>query len=54
MAQRQIAPPSEPHRCDLLFAGIGARTIGLYSPRTEVLGILRERLGLASRLGPRR
>jgi hypothetical protein len=45
MAQRQIAPPSEPHRAHLLFAGIVRKDESIYSPRTEVLGILRERLG---------
>lgn len=45
MAQRAIAAPIESLRCGLLFAGITRKDEALYSPRTELLGLLRERLG---------
>jgi hypothetical protein len=32
-------------RCGLLFAGIVRKDDGLYSPRTDLLGVLREKLG---------
>jgi hypothetical protein len=45
MAQREMAEPVESLRCHLLFAGIVRKDDNLYSGRSEVLGILRERLG---------
>jgi hypothetical protein len=45
MAQRELGAPAEALRCGLLFAGIVRKDDGLYSPRTELLGILREKLG---------
>jgi hypothetical protein len=40
-----MGEPAESLRCGLLFAGIVRRDDDLYSPRTEMLGLLRERLG---------
>lgn len=45
MAQKEIGEPVDALRCGLLFAGIVRKDDGLYSPRTELLGILREKLG---------
>lgn len=45
MAQRKIGAPVDGLRCELLFAGIVRQGDDLYSPRSEALGILRERLG---------
>jgi hypothetical protein len=45
MAQREIGAPVDSLRCGLLFAGIVRQDDGLYSGRSEVLGILREKLG---------
>jgi hypothetical protein len=45
MAQREIGKPVAELRCGLLFAGITRKDDGLYSPRTELLGVLREKLG---------
>jgi len=53
MVQREIGEPVNALRCGLLFAGIVRKDDDLYSPRTDVLGLLRERLGdrLAVRSG---
>lgn len=53
MAQRKIGAPVDGLRCGLLFAGIVRKDDSLYSPRSEVLGLVRERLGdrLAVRTG---
>jgi hypothetical protein len=45
MAQREIGAPVDALRCGLLFAGIVRKDDDLYSPRTELLGVLREKLG---------
>lgn len=45
MAQREIADPVAALRCNLLFAGIVRADGELYAGRSEVLGILRHRLG---------
>lgn len=45
MAQRGLGAPVDALRCGLLFAGIVRKDDGLYSPRTELLGVLREKLG---------
>jgi hypothetical protein len=45
MAQREMGEPVDALRCHLLFAGIVRKDDELYSPRSEVLGILREKLG---------
>jgi hypothetical protein len=47
MAQREMAEPVDDLRCALLFAGIVRKDDELYSPRSEVLGHLRARLGEA-------
>lgn len=53
MAQREIGAPVEALRCKMLFAGIVRKDDALYTPRTDVLGILRERLadGITIRTG---
>ena len=46
MAQREMGEPREDLLCHLLFAGIVRQDdAGLYSGRSEVLGLLREMLG---------
>lgn len=45
MAQRERGEPVDALRCGLLFAGIVRKDDGLYSPRTDLLGVLREKLG---------
>lgn len=45
MAQRELAEPVDALRCGLLFAGIVRKDDDLYSPRTELLGSLRRRIG---------
>jgi hypothetical protein len=45
MAQSAMGEPVEALRCGLLFAGIVRKDDDLYSPRTALLGLLRERLG---------
>jgi hypothetical protein len=45
MAQRELGAPVDALRCGLLFAGIVRKDESLYSPRTELLGVLREKLG---------
>ncbi len=45
MAQRDLGEPVEDLRCGLLFAGIVRKDDDLYSPRSELLGWLRERMG---------
>lgn len=45
MAQRELGEPVDALRCGLLFAGITRKDDGIYSPRTELLGVLREKLG---------
>lgn len=45
MAQAVIGEPVDALRCGLLFAGIVRKEDDLYSPRTELLGVLREKLG---------
>jgi glycosyl transferase family 1 len=45
MAQREIGEPVEALRCGLLFAGIARKDDELYSPRTELLGVLHQKLG---------
>jgi hypothetical protein len=44
MAQRELGAPVDTLRCGLLFAGITRKDDDLYSPRTELLGWLREKL----------
>ena len=44
MAQRELGAPVEALRCGLLFAGIVRKDDSLYSPRTDLLGVLREKL----------
>jgi hypothetical protein len=45
MAQRELGDPVDALRCGLLFAGIVRKDDDLYSPRTDLLGVLRHRLG---------
>jgi hypothetical protein len=45
MAQRELGAPVDMLRCGLLFAGIVRKDDSLYSPRTDMLAALRERLG---------
>lgn len=45
MAQERIGEPVDRLRCHVLFAGIIRKDDQLYSMRSEVLGLLRERLG---------
>jgi hypothetical protein len=45
MMQREIGEPVASLRCGLLFAGIVRKDDGIYSPRTDMLGVLRDRLG---------
>lgn len=45
MAQREIGAPVDALRCGLLFAGIARKDDDLYSPRTELLGVLHQKLG---------
>lgn len=45
MSQREIGQPVDELRCGILFAGIVRQDDGLYAGRSEVLGILREKLG---------
>jgi hypothetical protein len=45
MVQREMAEPVDELRCGLLFAGIVRKDDDLYSPRTDLLGRLREKLG---------
>jgi len=45
MTQVEIGDPVEALRCELLFAGIVRKDDSLYSPRTDVLGVLRDRIG---------
>lgn len=45
MSQGEMGEPVEELSCALLFAGIVRRDEDLYSPRTELLGALRERMG---------
>lgn len=45
MAQREIGEPVDALRCGLLFAGIVRKDDSLYSPRSDLLAALRERMG---------
>jgi hypothetical protein len=45
MSQSEMAEPVDALRCELLFAGIVRKDEDLYSPRTDLLAHLREKLG---------
>lgn len=47
MAQREMGEPVDALRCGLLFAGITRKDDEIYSPRTELIGVLHEKLGEA-------